>query len=218
MLIIFDWDGTLIDSAPMIIGAMQRAADELRMPSCSDDEVKEIIGLGLPEAIKSLFPHASDDERATIREIYARHFIDMDNQAPASLFPGVADTLAHLHAQGHTLAIATGKSRRGLDRVLQNSGLAPFFHGTRCADETRSKPDPLMLHELLHELSAHLDNAIMVGDTEYDMAMAKNAGMRRVAVSYGVHALERLQRYDPVHCVHHDLNELIHWVDQYHNK
>ena len=196
MLFIFDWDGTLIDSTGHIIGAMQAAAQELRLPVLSGAEVQNIIGLGLPEAILALYPELDTATRHELKLGYARHYIAL-NEEPPELFPGVANTLEHLKEAGHLLAVATGKNRRGLHRVLGQLDMLDFFHATRCADETQSKPHPQMLHELLAELATPVQHAVMVGDTEYDMAMAQHAGMARIGVDYGAHAAERLQRYEP---------------------
>ena len=196
MLFIFDWDGTLHDSAARIVRAMQIAADELRLTALSDAEVQNIIGLGLPEAILALYPDLDAAVRHELRLGYARHYIAM-NEQPAELFPSVIDTLRHLKGSGHLVAVATGKNRRGLQRVLGQLDMLDFFHATRCADETQSKPHPQMLHELLTELATPMHHAVMIGDTEYDMAMAQQAGMARIGVDYGAHAKERLLRYDP---------------------
>ena len=196
MLFIFDWDGTLIDSTGHIIGAMQAAASELQILILSSAEVQNIIGLGLPEAILALYPELDEAARHELKLGYAKHYIAL-NEEPPELFPGVANTLEHLKAKGHLLAVATGKSRRGLQRVLDQLDMLEFFHATRCADETRSKPHPQMLHDLLAELAIPVECAVMVGDTEYDMAMAQDAGMARIGVDYGAHAVERLRRYAP---------------------
>ncbi len=196
MLFIFDWDGTLIDSEQRIVGAMQAAIAERALPPRSDDQARNIIGLGLPEAIRTLYPELSDAEREALRQGYVAHYLASDHE-PCALFPGVLDTLHALREAGFRLAVATGKSRRGLDRVLGQLGMSGFFDATRCADETRSQPHPQMLHELLDELRLSRELAVMVGDTEYDLAMARAAGMSSVAVDYGAHAIERLLAYEP---------------------
>lgn len=209
MLFVFDWDGTLIDSTGHIIGAMQVAAKELRLPVLSDAAVQNIIGLGLPEAILALYPELDDVARHELKLGYAKHYIAF-NEEPPALFLGVADTLNHLKAAGHQLAVATGKSRRGLQRVLGQLDMLDFFHATRCADETRSKPHPQMLHELLTELGAPVEQAVMIGDTEYDMAMAEQANMPRIGVDYGAHEAERLLRYAP-DMILSDFPQLLAW-------
>jgi len=196
MLFIFDWDGTLIDSAHKIVGAMQAAISEQQLPSRSIDDTRNIIGLGLPEAIATLYPELTEADREVLRQGYVTHYLAADHQ-PCELFPGVLATLQKLKEQEFHLAIATGKSRRGLDRVLAQLDLLDYFDATRCADETRSKPHPQMLHELLDELRMSAEQAVMIGDTEYDLAMARSAGMPRIAVDYGAHAIERLLPYEP---------------------
>ena len=209
MLFIFDWDGTLIDSTGHIIGAMQAAAQELQLPVLSAAEVQNIIGLGLPEAILALYPALDAAARHELKLGYARHYIAL-NEEPPELFPGVVPTLEQLKEEGHLLAVATGKNRRGLQRVLGQLDMLDFFHATRCADETQSKPHPQMLHELLAELATPVHHAVMVGDTEYDMAMAQDAGMARIGVDYGAHAAERLQRYEP-DLILSDFAQLLDW-------
>jgi phosphoglycolate phosphatase len=207
MLFIFDWDGTLVDSAESIVGAMQKAIIELGLAPRADAEVRDIIGLGLPEALRRLYPEV--DELESLREAYVRHFLPAETGA-AALFAGVADTLEQLKQRGHRLAVATGKSRRGLGRALQRLGWERFFDASRCADETRSKPHPLMLQELLAELAVPVEHAVMVGDTEYDMAMAVSAGMERIAVTYGAHPVARLLPYRPALVVD-DFQQLLGW-------
>lgn len=210
MLFIFDWDGTLSDSKAKITKAMQLAAGDLGWVPLDDHLIHNIIGLGLPEAIHRLYPDVSVGDRQRLREAYAARFLMLDEACPSDFFPGVADTLHHLKGQGHTLTIATGKSRKGLDRIFGVLGLSDFFHATRCADETASKPDPLMLRELLSEFGVGPEEAVMIGDTEYDMEMAKNIAMPRIAVSYGAHHVERLHVYEPVLCLDR-FDELLAW-------
>lgn len=200
MLLVFDWDGTLADSTAKIVRCMQLAAEQCSETVLSDDAVRDIIGLGLPEAIFALYPDRPAAIREQLRQQYVHFFIEED-QTPTALFPGVADGLIRLHDDGHVLAVATGKSRRGLDRVLDNTGLSHLFAATRCADETLSKPHPQMLLELLDFFAVDAQAALMVGDTHFDMEMAQRANMPRIAVSYGAHAIERLQPFQPVACI-----------------
>lgn len=200
MVVIFDWDGTLIDSAGKIIACMQQAARDAALAPPTDDQVRNIIGLGLDLAIARLYPDASQRQRDEVREHYSRNFIAAD-QTPCAFFPGVTDGLASLQERGAQLAVATGKSRKGLSRVLENLGMEAFFAATRCADETASKPDPLMLHELCEEFGIRPNEAIMVGDTEYDLEMAQRIAMPSVGVSYGAHAVERLRRWQPLQVI-----------------
>jgi phosphoglycolate phosphatase len=196
MLFIFDWDGTLVDSTGHIVDAMQAAADELRFPALSAATIRNIIGLGLPEAILALYPDFDETARHELRLGYAKHYIAL-NEQPPELFAGVADTLDRIKSERHLLAVATGKNRRGLQRILGQLDMLDFFDATRCADETQSKPHPQMLHELLDELAIPAHRAVMVGDTEYDMAMAQEAGMSRIGVDYGAHHADRLLQYAP---------------------
>ena len=199
-LVIFDWDGTISDSVARIVNSMQSAAVELDMAMPTYLEVKEIIGLGLTEAVFRLFPQASREQVFQLQTSYSRHYRAEDS-APCPFFPGVEETLHQLKADGYQLAVATGKSRAGLDRVLLSLGMENFFHNSRCADETLSKPHPLMLEELLAEFDLPAEAAVMVGDTEFDMEMAVNAGMPRIAVSYGAHHADRLHAFEPLACV-----------------
>jgi phosphoglycolate phosphatase len=209
MLFIFDWDGTLIDSAGRIVAAMQAAALELHIDVCSAIQVENIIGLGLPEAIAELYPQLPAGERQALQVAYSRHYVALDQQ-PSAWFPTVRETLQQLKEAGCVLAVATGKSRRGLHRVLDQLQMLDFFHATRCADETQSKPHPQMLNELLDELAIPAERAVMIGDTEYDMAMAQAANMPRIAVSYGAHAVERLLPYQP-ELVVDTFTQLLEW-------
>ena len=202
MLFIFDWDGTLCDSTGKIVRCMQLASRKVGFRELEDVEVLNIIGLGLPEAVRALFPEAPAASLQVLSKAYSDYFL-ADEHTPMGFFPGVEDTLNHLRDQGYPLAIATGKSRRGLDRVLHSLKMQGFFHASRCADETRSKPDPAMLRALLNEFRRQSEDAVMVGDTEYDMEMAHRANMPRVAVSYGAHTIERLRPYQPLLCIDH---------------
>ena len=202
MLLIFDWDGTLIDSSEKIITCMQRAAETCGLPALQERQVKNIIGLGLPEAIHTLFPGVDEAGRENFRAHYATHYLEAD-RIPCRFFPGVMDTLQQFKEDGHTITIATGKARRGLDRILGNMALLDFFHASRCSDETRSKPHPQMLHELLQQFSCAPEAALMIGDTTFDMEMARVAAVPRVAVSYGVHDVERLKNFSPLAVIDH---------------
>ncbi|MBL4607398.1 MAG: HAD-IA family hydrolase [Pseudomonadales bacterium] len=206
-LVVFDWDGTLMDSAAKIVSCMQSAARDEGIIPPGQKEVEEIIGLGLPQALERLFPSESSTVRTVLQAQYSTHYAEND-KTHTPFFPGVEEGLAELGRLGYTLAVATGKSRRGLDRVLNNTNVGQFFSGSRCADETASKPDPLMLYELMDELACAPERVLMVGDTEYDMEMARNAGVVPVAVSYGVHDVERLHAYHPRYCVD-EMSQLI---------
>ena len=183
-LLIFDWDGTLADSVGRIVEAMHVASTRSSLPLCSDEAVKGIIGLGLPEAIRTLYPQIGDVELLAFRQHYADHYIALEAE-PSPLFAGVVESLEGFRRDGYHLAVATGKARRGLDRVIKAHGWEDFFDISRAADETASKPHPLMLEEILAHCRVPAGQALMVGDSSFDLLMARNAGMDSVAVSYG---------------------------------
>lgn len=197
-LVIFDWDGTLFDSVGQIVASLQYAAQQFEQP-LTDEAAKSIIGLGLPEVMQILFPQVPDLQQ-DILQCYADHYVA--NSKGDAWFSGVAELLADLKQQGIKLAVATGKSRKGLDRVLSQTNSHQIFDITRAASETKSKPDPLMLQEILAELGVAVECAIMVGDTSYDLEMAENLNMPRIGVSYGVHSIETLQQYQPLMIAH----------------
>ena len=206
-LLIFDWDGTLMDSEAQIVSCMRAAAADLALPERTPDEIRNIIGLGLKEAVATLYPDHDEYLVGQLSGRYREHWL---GQLEAStLFPGVVETLQLLKEEGFLLAVATGKGRRGLDHALASTGLEALFDATRCSDETRSKPHPQMLHEIMDELGVAGELTAMIGDTEYDMAMARNASTHPVAVSYGVHEWERLQQHAPVVCLEQftDIND-----------
>ena len=193
-LLIFDWDGTLSDSLERIVTCLQIAADDVGLPVPTEAAGRDIVGLGLREALARLFPDAAEQKLEQLKESYSRHYVRLDAEPPP-FFDTVRETLESLREEGYLLAVATGKSRKGLDRVLGKLKLEHFFHATRCADETRSKPHPLMLEQLVEHFRLPSEQAFMVGDTEFDMEMAVRAGMPRIGVSYGAHSLDRLLRY-----------------------
>lgn len=207
MLIIFDWDGTLCDSTDRIVASMRAAAEALSASIPAVEAVRDIIGLGLPEAMEELFPTLALEERDAMRECYSACYVELDRE-PAGLFPAAMDVMEELRGRGHQLAVATGKGRPGLERVLGGLGLSEFFDATRCADETSSKPDPHMLFELLEEMNAAASDSLMIGDSEFDLMMANAASVAGIGVSYGVHSAERLQRHAPVTVVD-SLTELL---------
>jgi len=196
-LVIFDWDGTVMDSTGRIIACMHQAGADLCLPVLEDDAVREIIGLGLPEALRTLYPGIDDPQLERMRERYAVHFVAAE-QNPSRLYPGARETLAALRGAGLRLAVATGKSRKGFDRVWASSALGGSFDASRCADETHSKPHPAMVLELLAQLRVAPERALVVGDTSFDLEMARAAGVDRVAVSYGAHPVDRLMNFHPL--------------------
>jgi len=199
-LMIFDWDGTLMDSEAHIVACIQEACRDMGLEVPSAERARNVIGLGLHEACRQVLPEHGEAVHLKMSERYRHHFFHGD-ATPSQLFEGVEVMLQDLDSQGHFLAIATGKGRAGLDAVLQETGLGRYFHATRCADETASKPNPQMLHELLEYFALEPQQAIMIGDTEYDLEMAGHARMASLAVSYGVHETERLLKHQPLACV-----------------
>lgn len=212
-LVVFDWDGTLMDSEARIVSCLRAAGAELGLPALDDGVLRNVIGLGLKEAIETLHPEAGPEGWRAFADRYRNNFLASDGAA-SPLFDGALELLTRLQRRGVLLAIATGKSRRGLDRALTEQGCARLFHATRCADETFSKPHPQMLLELMEELGVTPDETLMVGDTEYDLQMARSAGVAAVGVAYGVHAPQRLLACSPLACVG-DIAELTAWLEHY---
>jgi phosphoglycolate phosphatase len=209
-LIIFDWDGTLMDSAQKIANCIRASALDVGIAPPTESNAKSIIGLGLFEAMGILFPQCSEAEISALVDAYKYHFVTGD-VTEQKLFGGVADGLARLNDAGVLLAVATGKSRVGLDRAFINTELKSHFAVSRCADETRSKPHPQMLQEILEFTAIEPHKAIMIGDTTYDMDMAVNANMLGLGVSYGVHSEQMLLASRAID-VKHSFNDLINWL------
>jgi phosphoglycolate phosphatase len=208
-LLVFDWDGTLIDSAAAIVEALQLACLDVGLERPSAERARHIIGLGLKDALAYLVPELDEQDYAKLVERYRVHFLARDRET--TLFPGIEAGLAGLGRQGHLLAIATGKSRRGLERALDHTGLRSYFVTSRCADESFSKPHPGMLQAVMGELSMGADETLMIGDTTHDLEMAANAGVQCVAVGYGAHSRENLIALRPVTCVE-STDELFRWL------
>jgi phosphoglycolate phosphatase len=211
-LLVFDWDGTLMDSAARIVSSFQAGITELGLPARMDDDIRQIIGLGLSEAIRSLYPEVDEPSRLALRDRYRQHYL-YTSTIPTPMFPGATETLRQLNEAGYLLAVATGKSRTGLNRALEETGLGPLFLATRTADETSSKPDPLMLREIMAELDTPAARTLMIGDSEYDLLMADNAGTASLAVSYGVHEQARLLARGPLACLA-EISELTGWLGE----
>jgi phosphoglycolate phosphatase len=210
-LIVFDWDGTLMDSAAKIVRCFQQAARDVGLKPPPDSDVRNIIGLALTEAMAILLPDVAATRREQVVQRYREHFLYLDDTGMA-LFPGVPEGLARLHHNGYQLAIATGKARRGLDRVLLGSPISDFFCVTRCADEALSKPHPRMLHDILACTGVPPERTIMVGDTTYDLQMAAAAAIGSIAVSYGAHERERLMAHAPLACCD-SFDAVCEWLD-----
>lgn len=196
-LLIFDWDGTLVDSIGRIVTAIRVAAEQLGLPEREESAIKGIIGLAISDAIITLYPQlAGQAHVAEFQQRYAEYYLALEAE-PSLAYPGVASTLQQLRDQGYQMAVATGKTRRGLDRVMQSHAWSELFEITRCADETASKPNPRMLHEILAHHNLKPEQALMVGDSVFDLQMAGNAGMDAVAVSYGAQDAKVLQQHGP---------------------
>lgn len=207
-LFVFDWDGTLMDSEARIVSCMQAAIAELKLPDRSNTQIRNIIGLGLKESVDMLYPGIPNlvDKLANH---YRKHFLHI-NKIPTPLFDG-AENLLQILLQGENyLAVATGKGRAGLDKVLDETGLKGYFHYTRCADEAYSKPHPQMLYDVFDYTGVSPDETIMIGDTEYDLQMATNAGCDAIAMTHGVHETVRLAKFNPIESFT-NLHELTRW-------
>ena len=209
-LIIFDWDGTLMDSAARIVACMQHAARDAGRPVPDVRAARDVIGLGLQQAMQRLFPGADKATEQRLIEGYRAHWMG-EGLEPAYMFLGAQQLLHDLYAAGYLLAVATGKSRRGLDKSLNDSGLTDLFHATRCADETFSKPHPQMLEELLTDLNTGAADALMIGDSVYDVQMARSARVDAIGVAHGVHPRERLLAEGALTCFD-DLTTLARWL------
>jgi phosphoglycolate phosphatase len=207
-LLVFDWDGTIIDSAATIAESIQEASREMGSGIPSLERARHVIGLGLHDALTAAVPELSAARYPEFVASYRRHFLARKDSM--RLFQGVRELLEHLKGK-HVLAIATGKSRRGLDHDLELHRLTPLFVASRCADETNPKPDPAMLLELMDELNASKDATLMIGDTSHDLEMARAAGVDALAVTYGAHHAEGLRACGPLGCVS-NVPELQAWL------
>jgi phosphoglycolate phosphatase len=208
-LLVFDWDGTLVDSAAHIVQSIQAAASDLGLDFPTQERARYIIGLGLSDALTYLFPALAQEDYPHLAERYRHHYLAGDHKL--TLFAGASQGIRALHAAGFSLAVATGKSRQGLDRALERSGLAFCFHASRCADEGLPKPHPDMLEHLMRALRVDPRRTLMVGDTTHDLEMARSAGVAAVAVGYGAHSRASLEAYQPLACVM-SFPELTQWL------
>lgn len=209
-LLVFDWDGTLMDSVEHIASSLAAAAIDTGMKDLGQQRYRNIIGLGLKEAMQALYPQAGEAETEALCERYRYHYVEV-NQVKSDLFAGALDMLYELRNKDLKLAVATGKARIGLERVFTDTGYGELFHASRCSDESGSKPQPHMLNELMRELNVAPERTLMIGDTEYDMAMARNAGTHALAVSYGVHDCKCLLQHNPLACLP-SMEELSGWL------
>ena len=209
-LLVFDWDGTLMDSIGTIVACTQSAIRELELGALPEATIRGTIGLGLRETIEILSPGCDEALFGRILECYRKHWVSTYRDAPL-LFAGVREMLRELAEAGYLLAVATGKSRRGLDYALEQTGLGELFHATRTADESFSKPHPQMLLDILDELGVHPGDAVMIGDTTYDLEMARSARTHAVGVCTGGHGREELMRFEPIACLE-QVVELVPWL------
>lgn len=212
-LLVFDWDGTLMDSQARIVRSFTLGIQDTGLESRTIAEIRYVIGLGLEEAVAELFPNSPPAKQAQLVARYRHHYVN--SPLSTSLFPGVEETLRQLANDGYWLAIATGKSRRGLDAAICESGLTGLFHSSRCADEANSKPHPQMLQEIMRELGIKPAHTLMIGDTEYDIQMAHNAQVAAIAMACGTQDKAHLLAQQPLACLD-SLPELRPWLQARH--
>ena len=208
-LIVFDWDGTLADSTAIIASSLQRACADLGLAVPNDRAARHVIGLGLADALRLVAPDLTPERHPELALRYRDHFLARDPEIP--LFEGALELLQDLRAAGYALGIATGKTRRGLDRALGQQAIGHLFHHTRCADESPPKPDPDMLFCLAAAIGVDIQETLMIGDTSHDVLMARRAGAGIVAVSYGAHPAEELEAMADVPVVK-SISELRDWL------
>ncbi|MDH5545983.1 MAG: HAD-IA family hydrolase [Gammaproteobacteria bacterium] len=210
-MLVFDWDGTLMDSQAEIVYCFQSAAKDLKLAVPPTEEIHKIIGIGMQFAVRAIFPGVQSDEGINaIIERY-RHYYFHPEKVQSELFEGIYDMLIDLESQGYLLGVATSKGRRGLDESLERTRLNKVFHVTRCIDEAQSKPHPQMLLDAIDMLGVERDEALMIGDTEFDLQMANNAGVHGLGVKCGAHPEERLRDCKPVDILEHT-REVSDWL------
>jgi len=195
-LIVFDWDGTVMDSTAVISGSIQAACRDLELTVPDDETARHVIGLGLLQALRHAVPDAPEEMYEPLIARYRHHFFAQDGAIP--LFEGARETIQELHSAGYLLAVATGKNRNGLERALASTDMKQFFHATRTADQTFSKPHPAMLLELMDELGVSADRTLMIGDTTHDLQLAQNAKVAALAMGHGAHPPDILQEFNPL--------------------
>ncbi|GLS91351.1 haloacid dehalogenase [Psychromonas marina] len=196
-VIIFDWDGTLMDSIDKIVACMQAAAIDCQLKEPTEDEIRHIIGLRLDKIMVQLFPGATSEQQSEMIQAYHFQYRKRDSH-DTPFYPGIKLWLNELKKQGYLLAVATGKGRESLNRILDKFAVKDLFAVTYCSDETASKPDPLMLNLILNDLGVDPSDALMIGDTSYDLEMANNANIDCLGVSYGVHSKDVLNQFNPI--------------------
>ena len=207
-LIVFDWDGTVIDSPGAIVECIREASRDMGLRVPEPGQASHVIGLGLRDSLQLAVPDLPAERYQEFVALYRKHFLQREDCMP--LFDGIHELLNDF-SRKHTLAIATGKSRRGLDRALEATGIGGLFMASRCADETQPKPHPAMLLALMEELSMESTQVLMIGDTTHDLEMARAAGVDAVAVSYGAHPEQALREAAPLNCFS-SVNSLFQWL------
>jgi phosphoglycolate phosphatase len=208
-LVVFDWDGTLFDSTGAIVRALQASCRDVGVPVPSDAQASHVIGLELSQALQQVAPSLPEARLPEMVDRYRYHYLARDSEITS--FEGIGDLVEELFRAGIHLAVATGKSRNGLNRAMMGSGLEPYFVASRCADECFSKPHPQMLYELMEEVGVAPERTLMIGDTTHDLQMAINASASCVAVSYGAHPEDALKALQPLACIG-DVSELAAWM------
>jgi len=208
-LIVWDWDGTLADSTGMITKAVVDAAEQVGLPALDPKAARNIIGLGLRESIQALFGDIPAVQAQAVAKQYTANYYAGEKEIP--LFAGAKEVIIELNRRGYKLAVATGKGRHGLNLALQHCGLGNYFHDTRTMDECFSKPHPQMLDELMDVLVATPERALMIGDTSYDLQMAKNADVQALAVTFGAQSSDKLLEYNPLG-IFNEFSELSDWL------
>ena len=208
-LVVFDWDGTLFDSTALITRCIQAACVDLGVVMPTDEQASYVIGMGLVEALQHAAPGLPRERYAELGARYRHHYVARQHEL--MFFDGTLAMLEALKARGHLIAVATGKSRRGLDDALNTSALRGLFDATRTADETASKPDPRMLLELMNDLVVAPERTLMIGDTTHDLQLALNAGVASIGVSYGAHDHESFETF-PTRHVAHSMADLHDWL------
>lgn len=212
-LIAFDWDGTLMDSVDLIASCLEAAFRQAGLPVLSPERYRRIIGLGLQEAMHELMPGLTGKDLESVVE----HYRDCFLSAPPERMPFFAEvesTLDSLHAAGYRLAVATGKARRGLDRLFEQHDVCRVFSSSRCADESQSKPAPDMLLELMQENGVRAEETLMVGDSLHDIRMARAAGVDALGIAHGVNTCEELLTCGAIACLS-SMAELQPWLEEH---
>ncbi|WP_438969954.1 HAD-IA family hydrolase [Methylophaga sp.] len=211
-LIVFDWDGTLMDSTGHIVNCMRQAITKLELEPLADTQISHIIGLGLNEAVQTLYPAGNATMWTSLADCYRQTWLNNPEESP--LFENARELLEQLVKQDIFLGVATGKSRRGLDKVLNATGLRDLFISTRCADECHSKPHPQMVMELMDFVGVNGVDTLMIGDTEFDLLMAKSAGADSIGITHGAHDETKLQACEPK-AILHDLHQVESWLNNH---